>query len=51
MSPETSLVAGRAPARTARELPPAAAAPAAQFAGALDELSVADLIQILQLAA
>ncbi|HEU4583078.1 MAG TPA: DUF4388 domain-containing protein [Polyangiaceae bacterium] len=31
--------------------PPGEAAPAAQFAGALEELSVADLIQILQLAA
>lgn len=51
MSPETALVASRSSARDAREPAPADAARAAQFAGALDELSVADLIQILQLAA
>jgi hypothetical protein len=50
MSPETCLVVGQGSAQDAAE-PPADAARAAQFAGALDELSVADLIQILQLAA
>ena len=49
MSPESSLALVPASARDAPE--PADAARAAQFAGALDELSVADLIQILQLAA
>jgi len=50
MSPETSLVVGHGSAREPAEAP-ADAAPAAQFSGALNELSVADLIQILQLAA
>jgi hypothetical protein len=50
MSPEASLLVSHGAASDAAE-PPADAARAAQFAGALHELSVADLIQILQLAA
>lgn len=49
MSPDTSLVVRHEAARDAPE--PPAEARAAQFAGELHELSVADLIQILQLAA
>jgi hypothetical protein len=49
MSPESTVAGLQGSARDAPE-PPAEAAPTAQFAGALQEPPVADLIQILQLA-